>query len=149
MCGWGRDWIPVNGRNAKKPIIRICLLNLTLSVKICPGILNVTSFRDAAMSPRKTVEARRQYAKFNVRPLNDGVKMRNLTIADLGESRFICLWLHPSSSWFDVNHVSIQLSDNSIWSTSLRVNSIGEDGEGGVCHFRSPVQLIFWVKAVV
>lgn len=78
----------LEGRNAKKPIIGICFLNLTLSVKSCPGTVNVTSFRGSEMdpSPRKTKGAPKTGAKFNVRPFKDDAKMRNLTIGDLGES---------------------------------------------------------------
>lgn len=40
---------------------------------------------------KKMEEERWQYARFNVGSLQEGPKMRNLTITDLGESRFIYL----------------------------------------------------------
>lgn len=91
MAGQRLD--PHDGSNAKKPIMRICFLNLTLSVKSCPGIVNATSLRGAEMdpSPRETKVGTLTRRKFNVGPFEDDAKMGNLTVGDLGESRFICL----------------------------------------------------------
>lgn len=62
-------------------------------MKSCPCIVHVSSFKgdEIEPSPRKTKGSRYKDAKFNVGPFKDDAKMRDFTVADLGESRFICL----------------------------------------------------------
>lgn len=70
-------------------------------------------------------------------------------ITDLGESRFIYLWLWPASHWFDVNHISVQLRDIFIRSVSYKVNSIGDDCKWDIYHCASSMQPPFRISPQV